>query len=1188
MPTTEFTTEEHNVPMARRGALPQPLRDRGVTRREAEVLQAVSERLSNAEISDRLCISVRTVESHVSALLSKLGAESRSDLGVLGRTIGSSWMAPVAPGREGARVERTLFVGREAERAELRRLLDHAREGRGALVLLGGEPGVGKTRLAEELAGDATARNMQVFVGHSYETAGAPPYIPFVEILEQALTRAGTPGAFRQALDHDAPEVAKLIPQIRRLCPDIPPPLDVPPEQARRLLFNAVRDTLFRTARQRPVLLVLDDVHWADEPTLLLLTHLAEGLSETPVLVVGTYRDAEADVGWPLANTFEDLLRRHLARHLPVRPMPQAEVAQILRALGGQDPPPALVDVFFHETEGNPFFVEEVFKFLVEEGRLFDSGGRFPANLEIGELKVPPGVRLVLGRRLKRLGDDDRRVLSTAAVMGRGFSFELLEMACQDEGDVLFDGLDRAERAGLIRSTSDASGHDSFIFAHELIRQTLLSEVSGLRRRRLHLRVADAVERLHAGDRGAHAATVAHHLIEAGASADATRLFSYLVLAGKGALDSAAFEEAQRHLERAAALAGGAEPAERADAFFHLGLAERNAGRWDGAMPAWRTAIEIYEELGDTAAVGRACLVAAFSLGWASRWVEADEMAERGLAALGEEVSPDHARLLAMSAFPLAFAGHREQADQRVTRARSMAEQLGESGVLGYVLAMDAWVRYAYLEHHDAAEIGGQAADHLRAAGDLWQLSVNLGIVHVALTCGGRFREVRRVSQEAVPLADRLGNYGALYMQSLRCDALVHFYETGDIQALQDFAQRDIEVCDRAGLVWVSHGWGWLALAEFLRGDWETAIVHAEKADALAVPGALHGMERALHFEYRAYAGQRGEALDILKRGRTDLPSPGQPNGWGAWITLLSVVEGLVVLGEGDQAAQLYPLVIECIERTGVVSSPLMDGRLAHRIAGMAAAAGAHWDVAERHLLTALEQAEKLPHVVERAHTQRFLARMLLERGGAGDQRRVSALLTEASEAYGRLGMPRHRAMVESMAASQSEPDRVLATVLFTDIVGSTRQAAELGDRRWRELLDRHDEIVRRELEWHGGQEVKVVGDEFVAIFDRPARAIRCACAITETVRDLGLEVRAGLHTGEIERRGDDIAGMAVHIGARVAALAGPGEVLVSGAVPPLVAGSGLEFEDCGIRELKGVPGEWRIHRVSIHPPPSG
>jgi class 3 adenylate cyclase len=161
------------------------------------------------------------------------------------------------------------------------------------------------------------------------------------------------------------------------------------------------------------------------------------------------------------------------------------------------------------------------------------------------------------------------------------------------------------------------------------------------------------------------------------------------------------------------------------------------------------------------------------------------------------------------------------------------------------------------------------------------------------------------------------------------------------------------------------------------------------------------------------------------------------------------------------------------------------------------------------------------------------------------------------------------------------EADRVLATVLFTDIVASTERAAELGDRRWRDLLDAHDDVVRRQLDRFRGREVNTVGDGFLATFDGPGRAILCACAIRDAVRAVGLDVRAGLHTGEIELRGNDVAGVAVHIGARVAALAGPGEVLVSGAVPPLVAGSGIEFADRGEHELKGLPATWHLYSVT-------
>jgi class 3 adenylate cyclase len=158
--------------------------------------------------------------------------------------------------------------------------------------------------------------------------------------------------------------------------------------------------------------------------------------------------------------------------------------------------------------------------------------------------------------------------------------------------------------------------------------------------------------------------------------------------------------------------------------------------------------------------------------------------------------------------------------------------------------------------------------------------------------------------------------------------------------------------------------------------------------------------------------------------------------------------------------------------------------------------------------------------------------------------------------------------------------DRVLATVLFTDIVGSTERAAELGDQRWRWLLDEYEALVRREIESFRGRAVNFTGDGCLATFDGPARAIRCAAALNEAARKLGVEVRTGLHTGEVEQRGDDVGGIAVHIGARVMGEAGPGEVLVSGAMPPLVAGSGIEFEDRGEHTLKGVPGEWRLYAV--------
>ena len=187
--------------------------------------------------------------------------------------------------------------------------------------------------------------------------------------------------------------------------PDIPPAADLPAEQERRYLFNSFLEFIERASRVQPLLLVLEDLHWGDDSSLLLLQHIAQQLSEMPVLVVGTYRDVELDVARPLAKALEELLRQRLAHDVTLRPLPEADIEAMLRARSGQEPPARIVEVIYRETEGNPFFVEEVFKHLVELGKLFDAEGNWRSDLEIGEEEVPRGVRLVIGRRLERVSE---------------------------------------------------------------------------------------------------------------------------------------------------------------------------------------------------------------------------------------------------------------------------------------------------------------------------------------------------------------------------------------------------------------------------------------------------------------------------------------------------------------------------------------------------------------------------------------------------------------------------------------------------------------------------------------------------------------------------------------------------------------------------------------------------------------
>ena len=422
------------------------------------------------------------------------------------------------------------MVGRERELASLLSALDDAASRSGRLVLISGEPGVGKTRMADEVAAAADAKRMAILVGHCSEHDEAVAYLPFVEILEDFIDRASNPDVLRAALGDQGPELARLIPKLKNILPELPPPLDLPSAQARRHLFNCVFDFVARIASEQPTLMILEDLHWADDSTLSLLDHLTQRLSDLPLMVIGTYRDAELNVTRPLAKTLEDLLRGRLATRVRLKGLSRDGVAAMLNSLSGKSAPAVVVGEVFAETEGNPFFVEELFRHLEEENLLYDSAGQFRSKLQIAELDAPPSVRLVVGRRLARLSELTQKVLATAAVIGRFFSFEILQASNDADADSILERVEEAEKAGLVFSVAD-SPKARFEFSHELIRQAVLGGLSAARCQRLHLAVAKAFERIDAvaseskdGRRlDDHVAELAHHYARGGDPAKAVK-----------------------------------------------------------------------------------------------------------------------------------------------------------------------------------------------------------------------------------------------------------------------------------------------------------------------------------------------------------------------------------------------------------------------------------------------------------------------------------------------------------------------------------------------------------------------------------------------------------------------------------------------------------------------------------------
>jgi class 3 adenylate cyclase len=297
----------------------------------------------------------------------------------------------------------TPFVERAAERASLRRLLDDTLAGHGRLGLIAGEAGVGKSRLVAEISDEAEARGIRVLTGHCVEMMGAPPYLPYVETIEQAINSRRSPLALRQALGDVAAEIARIAPAVRRAFPEIPPPVELPAELARRYIWNALSEFLSRAAQVQPLLLVLEDLHWADDSTVQLTEYLAPLLPEMPVLILGTYRDLDVDLQHPLAGVIDQLAQRRLVQRVNLRRLSFEGVHEMLSALAGQPVPEQLVRAVESETEGNPFFVEEVYLHLVESGVLLDERGRIRPDLRLDEVSVPESVRMVIGQRLDRL-----------------------------------------------------------------------------------------------------------------------------------------------------------------------------------------------------------------------------------------------------------------------------------------------------------------------------------------------------------------------------------------------------------------------------------------------------------------------------------------------------------------------------------------------------------------------------------------------------------------------------------------------------------------------------------------------------------------------------------------------------------------------------------------------------------------
>jgi class 3 adenylate cyclase/energy-coupling factor transporter ATP-binding protein EcfA2 len=416
-----------------------------------------------------------------------------------------------------------VVVGRQEELAVLDGCLKDAAAGGRRVVLLAGEPGMGKTTLAATFACAAHEQGAAVLYGRCDEDLGVP-YQPFLEAFGGFVDAA--PEAVLQAqVDAYGGELQRLAPSLARRLPDVPPAQPTDPETERYLLFGAAVGLLSTIATRSPVVLVLDDLHWADKPTLLLVRHVVAAPALHGAVVVATYRDSDLSSDHPLVDVLAALRREPAVERVSLRGLGDDEVVELLEALAGHEMGEegvALAHALVRETSGNPFFTREIVIHLAETGAIQqDESGRWVPAPGFEPSDLPESVREVVGRRIARLGDDTRRILGAAAVIGRDFDLALLAGVVGTDEDEVLDILDRAVTAGLVREAAGPA--DRFTFTHALVQHTLHNDLGATRRRRLHRKVAEVLEAVCGDDPGERVGELAAHWLAATAPVETTK-----------------------------------------------------------------------------------------------------------------------------------------------------------------------------------------------------------------------------------------------------------------------------------------------------------------------------------------------------------------------------------------------------------------------------------------------------------------------------------------------------------------------------------------------------------------------------------------------------------------------------------------------------------------------------------------
>jgi DNA-binding SARP family transcriptional activator len=884
-----------------------------------------------------------------------------------------------------------VFVGREPELAALLGGLDDLFAGRGRLFLLGGEPGIGKSRLAEELVRHANGRGARVLVGRCWEAGGAPAYWPWVQSL-RTYVRVSDDADLRAQLGAGSAELAQILPELRERFSDLPelPVLD--PEPARFRLFDAAVEFFRNASAERPIVLVLDDLHAADAPSLLLLRFLAQELGSTRVLLVAVYRNVDPIPGQPLTEMLATVVREPGVRRLTLEGLNEGEVAEYVDAAAPEIASPERVAALHAETGGNPLFVGEIVRLLAVEGVRAESAGEV-------RLGIPQTVRDVIARRLDHLSEECRRMLLLASVIGREFDLAMLARMGDVSEDDLLDLLDEAMAARVVAELSPGTAR--LRFAHVLIRDTLYEGLTSARRLRLHRLAVEALEALYDGEPGPHLAELAYHAV---AGRDLDKGLDYARRAGDRALALLAYEESARLYRMALAtleLVESQDDKSRCDLLLRLGEADARAGDTPAAKHAFLESARIARDL----ALPRELARAAAGYGGRIVWERAGEddrlvpLLEEGLAALGDEEVELRTKLLARLAGALRDEHSRDRRDALSSEAVELARRSGNDAALAHALDGRAAVIIGPDTVAECLALGTELCEVAARIGDMERVAaghshriiaqLQIGDVHGAqadLAAASRIaEELRQPAQRWQYCASRallaLGTGELARGEELVFEAFRLGERAQPTAALPVYVLQRYTLCDFRGRL---------------------SDVEADIRDLATKYPARRVFRCALALLDARLGRPREATRELEELAESDVSALPFDQEWLYGMSLLGETSAL--LRHRDSATVIYRLLVPWAHLNVADVGEGIRGSVA-RYLGMLATTLEGWSDAELHFETALALNASMDARPWLAHTASDYACMLRARNGRGDRERADELLQSALRTYRELGM---------------------------------------------------------------------------------------------------------------------------------------------------------------------------------------